>query len=239
MSTCEEIGNRIRHLRNMHDLTQKELSEMVEAKNLSCSREVVNQWEGGRRDIKTAYTVALAEIFNVTCDYLLRGIESENVDICQKTGLTQNCIDALQTLHTGFNSSGEVPPNLPDKWEAVEESYMQAEHIAREYIINTFIRFVCANWDTMAQPAVQAGKSFFEYLFDCKEAGQRLFIPSFVQKDLSASKYEASESFSIFFKLLLADPSFIKQISECFSDGETIEQVIAFATKEKMLREVW
>ena len=75
------IGLRISKLREKRGLSQKQLADELEKNGLKVRRETVTQWENGSRDLKTEYTVKLADFFGVTCDYILRGIESENVDI--------------------------------------------------------------------------------------------------------------------------------------------------------------
>lgn len=64
-----DIGKRIKEQRKKNNLTQEEL-----AAQLLVSREKVNYWETGSRDIKTGDLVALAKALNTTSDYLL-GIE--------------------------------------------------------------------------------------------------------------------------------------------------------------------
>jgi transcriptional regulator with XRE-family HTH domain len=88
---CTEIGNRISELRQIRGISQAEL-----AKNFNVNREVVTKWETGTRDLKTEYTIKLADYFGVTCDYILRGLNSENVDTNKKLGLPEN---AIQSLH--------------------------------------------------------------------------------------------------------------------------------------------
>lgn len=59
------IGERIRKLREEKGLTQQQL-----AKKMYVKRETVNQWENETRDLKTGYTISLADFFGVTCDYI-------------------------------------------------------------------------------------------------------------------------------------------------------------------------
>ena len=91
MQQCNEVGGRIRHLREDKGETQAQL-----AKALQVKRETVNQWENGVRDLKTQYTIDLADHFGVTCDELLRGIKAEHVEICKVTGLPESTIQVLE-----------------------------------------------------------------------------------------------------------------------------------------------
>jgi transcriptional regulator with XRE-family HTH domain len=85
-----EIGARIAARRKECGFSQDEL-----AKKLCVSREVVAKWENGMRDIKTQYTVDIADALGITCDYLLRGVDTENVNICNLTGLSNDVINSL------------------------------------------------------------------------------------------------------------------------------------------------
>lgn len=57
---------RIRDLREDHDLTQNQL-----AKKLNCSQQVYSNYELGQRDIPTAILIKLSSLYNVSIDYLL------------------------------------------------------------------------------------------------------------------------------------------------------------------------
>lgn len=89
-NTSEQIGERIKKLREEKGETQAELSKF-----LSVKRETINQWEHGTRDLKTQYTIALAEHFGVTCDEILRGIKAENVAITERLGLSDSAVDQI------------------------------------------------------------------------------------------------------------------------------------------------
>ena len=90
---CNTIGERIAHLRKVKGISQGDL-----AKAMYVKREVVTHWEVGDRDLKTEYTIKLADYFGVTCDYLLRGIQSENVDVARVTGLNNKSIENIKML---------------------------------------------------------------------------------------------------------------------------------------------
>ena len=90
---CNTIGERIAHLRKVKGISQRDLANAMYVK-----REVVTHWEVGDRDLKTEYTIKLADYFGVTCDYLLRGIQSENVDVARATGLNNKSIENIKML---------------------------------------------------------------------------------------------------------------------------------------------
>lgn len=57
---------RIRDLREDHDLSQKQISAV-----LNCSQQVYSNYELGQRDIPTAILIKLSEYYNVSTDYIL------------------------------------------------------------------------------------------------------------------------------------------------------------------------
>ena len=57
---------KIRDLREDHDLKQRELAEY-----LNCSQRTYSNYELGQRDIPTDVLIRLSEFYNVSVDYLL------------------------------------------------------------------------------------------------------------------------------------------------------------------------
>ncbi len=58
--------HRIRDLREDHDLTQKQMADI-----LHCSQQVYSNYELGQRDIPTAILIALANYYHTSTDYIL------------------------------------------------------------------------------------------------------------------------------------------------------------------------
>lgn len=63
---------RIRNLREDHDLTQKQVAQL-----LNCSQQVYSNYELGQRDIPTDVLIKISKFYNVSTDYIL-GI-SDNI----------------------------------------------------------------------------------------------------------------------------------------------------------------
>ena len=124
------IGQRIRVLREKGKLTQKELADFLQVK-----RETVNFWENGYRDLKTEYTVTLANFFDVTCDYILRGIDSKNVDICFRTGLSEEAVSALETNVGGLLAHSEDDPLIQSFPAMLNVEFINAFIVDRETTI--------------------------------------------------------------------------------------------------------
>lgn len=60
------VYQKIRDLREDHDLKQRELAEY-----LNCSQRVYSNYELGQRDIPTDVLIRLSSFYNVSVDYLL------------------------------------------------------------------------------------------------------------------------------------------------------------------------
>ena len=57
---------RIRHLREDRDLSQREMADY-----LHCSQQVYSNYELGQRDIPTEFLIKLADFHHTSIDYLL------------------------------------------------------------------------------------------------------------------------------------------------------------------------
>lgn len=66
---------RIRDLREDHDLTQKQLANI-----LNCSQQVYSNYELGQRDIPTDILIKLSSFYNVSVDYILEITDNPNIN---------------------------------------------------------------------------------------------------------------------------------------------------------------
>ena len=62
----DDMYQRIRNLREDHDIKQRQLADY-----LSCSQQVYSNYELGQRDIPTDVLIKLSNFYNVSVDYLL------------------------------------------------------------------------------------------------------------------------------------------------------------------------
>lgn len=85
---------------------ERGLSQDSVAETLDLSREIYTQIEGGKRKLKDYEILQLANVFGVTTDYILRGVESENVSISDATGLGNASVSYLKEVNSGRN----IPP---------------------------------------------------------------------------------------------------------------------------------
>ncbi len=65
------IQHTIKSLRKEHNLTIKQLADKV-----GVNKSAISFWESGTNEPKACYIIKLAEVFNVSCDYLL-GLETD------------------------------------------------------------------------------------------------------------------------------------------------------------------
>lgn len=84
------IADRIKFLREQKQITQSEL-----AKQLGITRSSVNAWEMGISVPSTQYIVELANIFNVSTDYLLDVETSSTVSV---SGLSEADVQLVCAL---------------------------------------------------------------------------------------------------------------------------------------------
>ena len=84
------IGNQIKHLRKSCGYTQQELADKLEI-----TKSVVSAYEREIRCPSYVKLIALANLFNVSTDYLLCVENSDTLDL---SGLTEDARDAVKSL---------------------------------------------------------------------------------------------------------------------------------------------
>ena len=65
------IGQRVKELRKAHNLTQKTLAAKLQLAGYDVNDLAILRIEQGTRFVPDYEVVALAEVFNVSCEYLL------------------------------------------------------------------------------------------------------------------------------------------------------------------------
>ena len=94
MSRNKEIARRLSELRKDKGITQSELAEM-----LVVSRTTGANYETGNRTPEYDTLARLADIYQVSCDYIIRGISSEFAEIYSTTGLSEDAVLVLSILN--------------------------------------------------------------------------------------------------------------------------------------------
>ncbi len=93
------IADKIKLLRTNCNMTQTEL-----AKKLGITRSSVNAWEMGISVPSTQYIVELANIFNVSSDYILGISEKATINVA---GLSEREVTILSELVDYFKSKNK------------------------------------------------------------------------------------------------------------------------------------
>lgn len=96
------VGRRIRFLRAKLGLDQAELGKLIENR----SGGAIGAWERGEKSPNLCALVRLAEVFDVSTDYLLTGHRISDASVCEKTGLSQQAIDDLEKWNSERFTSG-------------------------------------------------------------------------------------------------------------------------------------
>lgn len=73
------LKERIKELRKRKKWTQAEL-----AKRINVSQQTVASWEVGRAEPNSEFLIILANLFDVTLDYLLNGADNSNIPATNK-----------------------------------------------------------------------------------------------------------------------------------------------------------
>lgn len=72
------LGNNLRNLRLSANLTQEQVVAQLQLRNISISRSIYSQIEGGTYNIKVSELLALAEIFRTDFNTIFNGVFYKN-----------------------------------------------------------------------------------------------------------------------------------------------------------------
>lgn len=93
MATNKTFAERLTELR---EKTEKKRQEVAD--DIGISRASLEYYEKGKRKPDIDVLLKLADYYEVTCDYLLKGVKTENVSINNVTGLSDKAIEKLQNI---------------------------------------------------------------------------------------------------------------------------------------------
>lgn len=93
MNIKKIFSRKLIELREEKTLTKKELAE-----KLKISAASLGYYESGERLPDISIACKIADFFGITCDELIRGVKSENVNINKELGLSDKAIDILKIL---------------------------------------------------------------------------------------------------------------------------------------------
>ena len=110
----ETIGNRIKELREKKGMTQQQFAEL-----LHVSREKVVKIENGTRGLQIHDIPLIADVLDTDCDYLIRGIKKEHLQVASATGLSEKAISKLISYNKEKNKLNQMMIDF-DRREAVE-----------------------------------------------------------------------------------------------------------------------
>lgn len=127
-----EIGGRISRARESLGMSQNELAD-----HLGVNRVTLTYWENGTRDIKTTDIVRLADILGVSCDFLLRGIKTENVSINKQLGLSEKAIDFLVAVKRLTDHMEKITQEITGSPYNGQRIYLQTINLLIERLADT------------------------------------------------------------------------------------------------------
>lgn len=91
MTTISAFAERLTALRENKGKKRQDVAD-----DIQISRASLEYYEKGKRKPDIEVLLKLADYYNVTCDYLLKGVKTENVSINEVTGLSDKAIEELE-----------------------------------------------------------------------------------------------------------------------------------------------
>lgn len=99
------MGSKLAQARKQANLTQEQLAE-----RLGVTRQAVSRWESDTAYPETDKIVRMAQILDVSCDYLLRDGEAEEKGVAPASPVTRLLRDAAgRRVKLGFYESNGMP----------------------------------------------------------------------------------------------------------------------------------
>ena len=92
MTTINAFAERLTELRENSGKKRQEVAD-----DICISRASLEYYEKGKRKPDIEVLLKLADYYGVTCDYLLKGVKTENIKIHEATGLSDEAIEELSS----------------------------------------------------------------------------------------------------------------------------------------------
>lgn len=221
MGLNQEIGCRLKKLREENGKTQKEISNV-----LNVTPAAYGKIEAGDRGLSSEYCIQLADYFGVTCDYILRGVSSENIDICSRTGLEQETISVLE-------NNMQRMKKTDDRLELFGESI-------KNYIVNQMIQstvFLNELASITLSYYVSLNINFKTVRSSASEDGvygaDQGTIALTALNALNGTRYSANEEFGKFYADVCSDPDLFGRYSLLSEEEmETYIRIGLFRSKQ-------
>lgn len=93
VTTISAFAERLTALRESKGKKRQDVAD-----DIQISRASLEYYEKGKRKPDIEVLLKLADYYNVTCDYLLKGVKTENVSINEVTGLSDKAIETLSRI---------------------------------------------------------------------------------------------------------------------------------------------
>lgn len=200
------MGGRIKTIREKHNMTQQQVADL-----LRMSRETYNTIENGRRSLKDFELLSLANILETSCDFILGGIESKNIDICKALHLDNETVEILKENARHIDKLTQK--NISD----------DDADIGKEYLFeNTALQTMIKNAHGRSYLRILYGYLFADFSFPFIIKDQDNFDPETVAVEREIQhflKKKINSNLPLSF-MHLHDPSItIRVPSECVENG--------------------
>lgn len=224
------IAERIRWLRTSRGMEQEEL-----ASKIGVTRKTINVYEGekNKKGIPTDIIKEIANVFNVTTDYLLGLTDLESTDITYKKihkviGLTDDAISILQEYNTIYEGEVLIPvlnflieqeklpidetkyENLSNKADNTKWDKKKKEQF--QNIVNEHYEKAVEEWKNKNYIPII---SMIEYFYNLKVKDEKIYmVDETIRKFFGDKKIEELFPESIISNEIVADNVYIIEINE-------------------------
>lgn len=205
MGLNQEIGCRLKMLREEKRKTQKEISKV-----LNVTPAAYGKIEAGDRGLGSEYCIQLADYFGVTCDYILRGVSSENIDICSRTGLRQETISVLENNMQRMEKADDYIQRFRESIKSnIVNFLIQSHEFLDELAMDTLGYCICLKANIKTYGYIFPDDGALEHI----QEPQQGVIALLAENTLNAARFSANENFSKFYAAICSDIDLISKYS--------------------------
>lgn len=216
------FATKLRELIEERSTTIKDVAE-----HLGFSRQAVSQYYNGDTQPNVDAILKIAEYFNVSCDYLLRGISSENLSISEETGLSEKAISSLKALNE-YKHALQALDNNKLGYERVFVKTFEIDAVNRllEHTADSFITHILADLQDLDIPRKSVlSADLFELIVSNPTLGKKISTRN-VLSELEYFVYSKEQLLKKLLKFIEAVYIYPK-LEETIKDGEIDEDTRA------------
>jgi len=163
MEYSNTIGCRLLELREQKGLTQLKAAKAIGVGK----REVISQYENNKTKPNIDKLIKLADLYGVSCDYILRGVSAENLDVFKSTGMIDSSISIIRDINIAWNKAEIIraTKKFQSNTQDTQKNKVQlTDGIPYPNYIDVLNAIICDGTSSSLHPEMRKGSGFFHII---------------------------------------------------------------------------